>query len=801
MQTDLSESQMVRIQQFQFWALGLSLMTISISSCSCDEGNTFTQPTSPIISANTDLLDFGEIPIDIEVLRQVTVLNSGQLELDVTAIEIVDENNVFTAETDVFTIEGESSRGLPIRFRPLSAGVFEAELRITSNASNIETLTVLIKGTGVDETICGSCENPPSPHCISDDMLVYYEASGTCVDGQCEYQSEVVECEEGCDYEENQCATPQPYCGDAMINGDEECDDGNAVDGDGCDANCTNTGCGNGIVTDGESCDDGNTVEGDGCDSNCTTSECGNGIVSGEEECDDGADNNDETPDACRTNCMAAGCGDSVIDTGETCDDGNVDNTDSCIDTCAAASCGDGYQYIGVEDCDHGQNNSDEVPNACRTTCVFPSCGDDVIDAQETCDDGDQNSDTVADACRTDCSTASCGDGVRDSSEACDDGNLDNTDSCLNNCADAQCGDGFIHVGTEDCDDNNTENGDGCNSMCLAPSCGDMIVDENEDCDDGNDTDGDGCDSNCTNTACGNGVVAGDEVCDDGNLVDGDGCDSNCTETGCGNGVITMGEDCDDGNLTPGDDCPSDCTTNPPDVCEATTDCCGPDCANTWELVLDGTFDALNDMNLPDNWVVAIDTGWSAGTATVFNVVSNDDPHTNVAEFVNTASGASGRWDWLYQYPSVNVSNCNKVVVSFDAKVMDQNLSGGGFTYGEFPAHVRVWYEDAEGNDVRWQYGVYSEGTASDNFDCVQATNGTVVESPCPEITNGRCCVDNSLKVANDTWQSIQEIDLMELDPKPVVINRINIGSSGWAGRQGRFDNVSVLASEPKCGQ
>ena len=59
-------------------------------------------------------------------------------------------------------------------------------------------------------------------------------------------------------------------CGDGVTDPLEQCDDGNRVDGDGCDSNCTRTGCGNGVVTDGERCDDGNRRDGDGCDANCT---------------------------------------------------------------------------------------------------------------------------------------------------------------------------------------------------------------------------------------------------------------------------------------------------------------------------------------------------------------------------------------------------------------------------------------------------------------------------------------------------------------------------------------------------
>jgi len=61
-------------------------------------------------------------------------------------------------------------------------------------------------------------------------------------------------------------------CGDGAVtpSSGEQCDDGNLVDGDGCDSNCTPTGCGNGIVTAGETCDDGVA---NGTD-HCCTSDC-----------------------------------------------------------------------------------------------------------------------------------------------------------------------------------------------------------------------------------------------------------------------------------------------------------------------------------------------------------------------------------------------------------------------------------------------------------------------------------------------------------------------------------------------
>ena len=51
---------------------------------------------------------------------------------------------------------------------------------------------------------------------------------------------------------------------------------------------------------------------------------CGNGVVETGEQCDDGVANSDNEPNACRSNCRTAYCGDSVRDEGEHCDDGDA---------------------------------------------------------------------------------------------------------------------------------------------------------------------------------------------------------------------------------------------------------------------------------------------------------------------------------------------------------------------------------------------------------------------------------------------------------------------------------------------
>jgi cysteine-rich repeat protein len=122
--------------------------------------------------------------------------------------------------------------------------------------------------------------------------------------------------------------TPRPRCGDGTLQPaeGEQCDDGNPIDCDGCDRDCT-TGCGNGITCAPEECDDGNTDPADGCTNACTV--CGNMITTTPEQCDDG---NLVDSDGCTNACTL--CGDGNLVAGEQCDDNNATNGDGCNAAC-----------------------------------------------------------------------------------------------------------------------------------------------------------------------------------------------------------------------------------------------------------------------------------------------------------------------------------------------------------------------------------------------------------------------------------------------------------------------------------
>lgn len=126
----------------------------------------------------------------------------------------------------------------------------------------------------------------------------------------------------------NQSCDEPTTCGDLLVDGQENCEDGNALAGDGCSDVCQREDgwscgglpsvctevCGDGLVVGNEECDDGGTADGDGCDASCHVESgyacggvpsacapvCGDGQMVGNEECDDG----DAAPgDGCGATC------------------------------------------------------------------------------------------------------------------------------------------------------------------------------------------------------------------------------------------------------------------------------------------------------------------------------------------------------------------------------------------------------------------------------------------------------------------------------------------------------------------
>jgi fibro-slime domain-containing protein len=114
-------------------------------------------------------------------------------------------------------------------------------------------------------------------------------------------------------------------CGDGVLWGFEECDDGNVNSSDGCSNDCK--------VEFGWQCPTPGAP--------CIAATCGNGTKEGAEQCDDG---NLRPYDGCSPTCQlevncpggtcVATCGDGLKFPTEACDDGNLRDGDGCSSTC-----------------------------------------------------------------------------------------------------------------------------------------------------------------------------------------------------------------------------------------------------------------------------------------------------------------------------------------------------------------------------------------------------------------------------------------------------------------------------------
>ena len=412
-----------------------------------------------------------------------------------------------------------------------------------------------------------------------------------------------------------------PFCGDGITDAGEACDDGNAVDGDGCDVNCTLTGCGNGIQTLGEQCDDANQVAGDGCSETCAIenqppakdqqdcintlnkhvariakiqgkqfSSCiknfGRGNLAGTLQACINSDAGlkvanaiarAETDEAkkCAANPPAFGPSDAsalsngtVLEGTELVHDAFGPDLDAAIITDEqdrpSSKCQRSvFKALGAcQDARLKQFNSCKKKGLKDASILTP-------DALEQCMDDDSKG-KIAISCDPTfgkiLSTIAkrCG-GVDLAAAFPPCATLDPV--TLAACLDASISCRVCRALNEsdnlerNCDllDNNT-----ADASC--PGCGNGVFEVPEQCDDGNQQACDGCSPTCEveiGLTCGDAILntACGEECDDGNGVEEDGCSALCLNEVCGDGVVQslLGEQCDGGGPLNSDCCSAAC--------------------------------------------------------------------------------------------------------------------------------------------------------------------------------------------------------------------------------------------------
>ncbi|HLC47378.1 MAG TPA: DUF4215 domain-containing protein [Candidatus Nanoarchaeia archaeon] len=383
-----------------------------------------------------------------------------------------------------------------------------------------------------------------------------------------------------------------PVCGNALVEGTEDCEAGNSWP-------CWNAAQGKQGFTP---CNAATCLWAWGT---CDVSNCGNNAVDGFEECDGGLGctgclcDDGFAPSSPASAACIQDCGDGTVGTGETCDINSPQNSQACStaqgysgtelcnaqcdgwDACTTAeSCGDNTAQIGsVEQCDGGLG--------CAANCA--------------CTAGYTQNTPVTAACHED-----CGDGNIDAGEECDDGNAFNNDACNNQCLKTSCGDSTVQNPNgfsiaEQCDDGNIVSGDGCSVSCQSEICGDGII---------NDGNAEQCDGS---------ALGGNSCADVGAFVSGGtlSCNADCTfntaiciqALTCGNNVLEtgIGEECDGAATTPANGACTGCNV----ICnngfyETATHTCSTctasqwTCDAVWGACISGTQSRVCTLSSPD---------------------------------------------------------------------------------------------------------------------------------------------------------------------------------------------------------
>jgi cysteine-rich repeat protein len=225
-------------------------------------------------------------------------------------------------------------------------------------------------------------------------------------------------------------------CNNGVVEGLEQCDDGNEDETDGCTPLCEFT-CE--VDSDCDRLEDVCSGSSMTCDTATHTCVPGPDRLTDGEQCGDNA--------WCYNGkCYPLECGNGIVQPSEQCDDGNTDDTDGCTKLCEF-TCEPGEEGGNVNMCDptascdeatHTWVAGDPLPDGTlcdrgkgycvNGVCVYSVCGDGIQEPNEECDLGEQNG-TGGD-CTAQCTLGVCGNGTVEGLEQCDDGNTDNLDGC-----------------------------------------------------------------------------------------------------------------------------------------------------------------------------------------------------------------------------------------------------------------------------------------------------------------------------------------------------------------------------------
>lgn len=168
------------------------------------------------------------------------------------------------------------------------------------------------------------------------------------------------------------------------------------------------------------------------------------------------------------------------------------------------------------------------------------------------------------------------------------------------------------------------------------------------------------------------------------------------------------------------------------------------------ELIFNGDF----AMGLT-GWQTGNELGFAEGFDIAGAATTTFDGQQSAVQLTRRGSKGTHSETYVRQQIDRDVSDFTYLRLSFQLKIVQHNLSGGGYLGSEYPVLVRLVYRGVDGETYK-VWGFYYQNRANNRTD------------------NGRL-------VPEKTWvtYTVPE-NLMQVSPRPRRIVSIQIGASGW---------------------
>ena len=145
--------------------------------CACDlEPLTRTSMLEAV--SDRAIVDFGEVPVGLRVTEVFRIPNEGDAPFSIERLALLPETALFEVENDLDLIQPGEVAEVVIHFKPVEVANYSAKLHALHRRGR-PLGEIQIFGSGVEDTVCTSCEGTQS-YCFDADTTVRYEHLGGC---------------------------------------------------------------------------------------------------------------------------------------------------------------------------------------------------------------------------------------------------------------------------------------------------------------------------------------------------------------------------------------------------------------------------------------------------------------------------------------------------------------------------------------------------------------------------------------------------------------------------------------------